>query len=380
VLFACLSLRGFNYQAADARPYALGTVVGCAALLFLIRWLDGARWRDAAGFVLFGALLWRVHLVYWPVYAVFGVYLLVRLLRKETRVRWPVAVAVLAILGATLVPVLAGALALFREAEAHVIMPLPTLRDLSSAMKVGFVVMSALVGLLIGRLLRLSSLALRPGAGALALVLGWWLIDPLTLFGFSWLTGNSVFVPRYLSLALPGAALAATLVLALWLPPRYWRPATALMGLGVLLCVGAWDRFWPWHHNSDWRSAAEQLNAWVAHTPAPVLCPSPFIEARTPNWQPGYPVDSFLYSHLHYYPVHARLVTLPFEASSEAEAYGARLAAGTLAPAGRFAIYGGAGNVRWWRQWLEARPELSGWRLRSLGDFGDVRVIVFERN
>src|SRR5205823_11987000 len=47
VIFACLSLRGINYQAADARPYALGTCVAAACVLLLIRWLDSGKIFDA---------------------------------------------------------------------------------------------------------------------------------------------------------------------------------------------------------------------------------------------------------------------------------------------------------------------------------------------
>ena len=42
-VFACLALKGFNYEAADARPYALGTCVAAASLFFLVRWLDNAQ-------------------------------------------------------------------------------------------------------------------------------------------------------------------------------------------------------------------------------------------------------------------------------------------------------------------------------------------------
>src|SRR5579871_5637466 len=40
--FACLALPGLDYQAANARPYALGMCLFAAAVLFLIRWLDAA--------------------------------------------------------------------------------------------------------------------------------------------------------------------------------------------------------------------------------------------------------------------------------------------------------------------------------------------------
>src|SRR6202021_836724 len=43
VVFVCLSMRGINDQAADARPYALGTCIAPASPWFLIRWLDSGR-------------------------------------------------------------------------------------------------------------------------------------------------------------------------------------------------------------------------------------------------------------------------------------------------------------------------------------------------
>src|SRR5579862_1129302 len=43
VVFACLGSRGFNYQADDARPYALGTCILAVSVLLLVRWLDSGR-------------------------------------------------------------------------------------------------------------------------------------------------------------------------------------------------------------------------------------------------------------------------------------------------------------------------------------------------
>jgi len=83
--FACLGLRGLNTAAADARPYALGMCVAAATLLFLVRWLDSADWGDAFAFIVFGALVWRVHLIFWPFYLGLAGYALVRLARHETR-------------------------------------------------------------------------------------------------------------------------------------------------------------------------------------------------------------------------------------------------------------------------------------------------------
>ena len=75
-VFLCFIPHEFTRQATDARPYGLGTCPrACAAFWFLVRWLDQGGWRDAVLFLAFAALLIRVHLIYWPFYAVFvGVY------------------------------------------------------------------------------------------------------------------------------------------------------------------------------------------------------------------------------------------------------------------------------------------------------------------
>lgn len=85
-VFAALGLRGLNYEADDARPYALGILVTTAAVYFLLRWLDRNRLPDAVLFVAAAALIWRVHLVDWSFYAVLALYAAVRVLRKDTAV------------------------------------------------------------------------------------------------------------------------------------------------------------------------------------------------------------------------------------------------------------------------------------------------------
>jgi hypothetical protein len=375
--FACLSLRGFNYQAADARPYALGTLVAAAAFWFLIRWLDGGSWRDALLFAVAAALLWRVHLVYWPMYAAFALYAAVRLWRGDTRVGWARAVAVFACCGVTLVPVVFRALAIYRNAGAHVIAPRPSGMDLLRSLKPGLIAACAAGAACIG--LPLTSLRGkvrgRFDSGA-SLIAAWWLMQPLSLFAFSWMTANSVFVHRYIDIALPGAALAATAVAAIFLPAPRWPPASAILGVAVLLWLGDWRQPWPVHHNSGWRAAAQHLNA--LEPGLPVVCPSPFIEARPPVWQPDSKAAGFLYSNLEVYRIDGPLYAFPYEMSPEGRQFAATLLDRTLAPARRFAIYGTTYVLPAWRDWFAARPEVAGWNSRSLGPFGDVDVIVFE--
>ncbi len=380
-VFACLALRGINYYADDARPYALGICVAAASLTFLVRWLDSARWVDALLFTACAALLWRVHLIFWPFYGVFVLYTVVRLYPRDggTKVRWlQAAMIVFVLLGIALLPVLAEALSLYREARAHVITAAPTLRNFVDSLKYALIFQCTVGAWLAGALFRSRAHAPAASRASLALIFGWWLCMPVGLFAFSRLTGNSVFLQRYVSLALPGAALVATAAAAAFIPPAKWKPFSAILAVAVLLVLGEWSHAWPAHHASDWRGASAKANGLGFGPETPVIYPSPFIEARPPVWRPDYPLPGFLYAHLPIYPVQGKAYLFPFEFSPEATGFAARLAHDTLAASGRFMIYGGDRSVLAWRGWFAARPELAGWRNRRLGPFGDVEVVVFE--
>jgi hypothetical protein len=375
--FACLALRGFDYQAADARPYGLGTLVACACLWFLVRWLDSAAWRDALWFVVPAALLWRVHLIFWPFYLVFGIYTAERLIRRDTPVAWKRAAVVFALLGVALLPVLFQALALYRQAGAHVIVALPSVRDLVLSLKLGLVVVCEAGVWLASRAFRWRADGSPLPRSSRILIASWWLCQPLCLFAFSRLTGNSVFVARYLWLALPGAALAATWVASRFVPATRWKPLAAALGAGVLLLNGQWDRGWPWHHNSDWRGAARKIQELRLGPDTPVICPSPFIEAKPPVWRPDYPLPGFLYTHLGVYPVPGQIRLFPFEDSAEAEGFARQLSGQTLDVSKSFVLYGGQGQVGFWKDWFNGRPELAGWSNEQFRTFGDVEVVLF---
>jgi hypothetical protein len=383
VVFACLSLRGIDYQAADARPYALGTCIAAAGVLLAIRWFNSGRMRDGAAFAVAAALLWRVHLVFWPFYLVFLVYAMVRLAHGGTPVAWRQAAMIFAALGVALLPVAARALALNREAAAHVIAAPPSLSALSRSLKLGLIAGAwACAWILWGWRGRRARIAADHPPGSRALIVSWWLCQPLGLFAFSWITGNSVFIYRYLYLSLPGAALAAAAAAdaaASRVSAVHWKAASLAFGLGVLLWLGNWSQWRPVHHDSDWRGAAHAIQALALGPDVPVICPSPFIEARPPVWSPNYSLPGFLYSHLSVYPIPGRKYLFPFETSPEAEQFAGKLVTETLAVRGRFLIYGDGIHVKFWRDWFSERPALAGWRATSLGSFGDVGAVLFEK-
>ena len=350
-VFACLAVHGIDYYAVDARPYGLAMAIAAAGWWFLVRWLDEARWRDGLAFVVSAALLWRIHLLDWPMYLVFAAYAAARV---PERVGWKRAAAVFAILAAALAPVAAHAIQLARQAAEHVIVPVPGWRDLLHLVRWNLVAICAAGAWMAGR----GHKAQRP-KGAALLAVSWWLAPTVCLFAFSHLTGQSVFIARYVSIALPGAALSATLAAGIFLPLRYWRTAAAALGIGALAAFGSWSTLWPAHEHSGWREAAAAVNR-MASPGTPVICPSPFIEARLPD----YPLPNFLFAHLAYYPIAGRILPFPFESIPP-----------SMPGESTILVYGSRGGVSKIETWYTDRK----WHSERL-EFGDVWVVRLRSN
>jgi hypothetical protein len=269
------------------------------------------------------------------------------------------------------------ALRLMHQAAAHVILALPSLHHFEWTLRWKLPLVAGLAAWLLGYKLRWPRQP-HVSRSALALSVAWWLAPPVCLLAYSYLTGNSAYVPRYFSICLPGLALVTTCAVKPFLPPGQWKCVAAVLGLGALVLLGQWSTVWPPHQNSGWREAAALVNRQAPANNIPVICPSPFVEAQPPNWRPDYPLPGFQYAHLAIYPIHGGVLLFPFQRGPQAEAYATQLLSGRLTAAGSFVIYGGAGNVRDWRDWLASRGEMAGWKHRLIA-FGDVYVVLYTR-
>jgi len=378
-VFACFALPGLNYQAANARPYALGMCLFAAALLFLIRWLDTGAWPDALLFVACAASVLYVHLLFWPSGLVFPLYAVTRIATGKTPVGRTRAALTFALWAVTLAPVSVQTISLLREAQEHVIVRPPSLVQFLRSLQLPLILACAAGAWIASRVWHWKPARFALTAPAILLIAGWWLCQPVLLFCFSWLSGESVFVGRYLDLALPGAALAATAVSARFIPSGSWRPLSAALAVGALLLGAQWRQLWPRHHDSDWRAAAAAVNrAESGSTEIPVISISPFIEAKPPVWTPAYPLPGFLYAHLSVYPIRGKVYLFPFENSPAAASFAATLSSGVLLQSRRFLIYGWGPQVRYWHEWFAGRPQFADWSERTLGPFADVDVVEFD--
>ena len=374
-VFACLAIGDFNFYAIDARPYALGISVTAVSLWFLVQWLDTARWIPALLFVFFAALLWRVQLVFWAFYPVFAIYTCVRLIRCSTKVGWLRACLVYAFLAVALIPVAFEALAILRNAKAHVIASVPGIRSFLQTPGWEWIALAALAIVLAHFLKCRVQRSFAPGA--VALIGAWWLGMPFCLFAYSRLTHTVLFITRYYSPALPGVALAITAAAALYLPPARWKQASAVLAILALIAAGQWSALWPDHFPDTWRQGSLEEDLAADEPDTPVIAVSPFIEAQPPAWTPEYRLPGFLYAQLFVYPLRGRVYPFPFTRSEAAEQYAAGLLRDTLLKRTRFILYGAGRDTVSWVLWFTKRPELSNWRYIR-GGAKAIDVAVFE--
>ncbi|MDP9054508.1 MAG: glycosyltransferase family 39 protein [Acidobacteriota bacterium] len=369
-VFACLALGDLDYYAADARPYAFGICAACLTVYFLIRWLDTGSWKRAVLFVVCGALLWRIQLVFWPFYPVLLAYTLLRLGRRSYT-----ALVYYLLLAVALLPVAWEALPILRAAHLHTFASLPRLRSLPHALLFEPVAFCFAVVSIAAFFLKWP--LRKPASGSdLALLLMWWLWMPLCLYAFSRASGTVLFVPRYFSPVLPGIALVITAAVAVCLPHHLWKRAAALLALAALISQGNWRSVWFDHTQENWKQAASDADLAV-ESDMPVIAVSPFIEAQPPVWTPQYKLPGFLYAPWFVYPVRGRVYPFPFMRGPESEAYAASLVTEVLSKRSRFMVYGAGRNTAGWIGWFIKRPEFAGWQVTQ-GGTGVVAFTLFE--
>ena len=374
LIFAALAA----YYAADARPYALGMLTASGAILFLIRWMEHGRIVDVICYCVFAALTVYFHFLFSVMFVAHGAYLLLRILQRQgPRLRvLAFAVVLIVILLIPLVPsflrVLSvrGALSFADEPRLSAVV-----LDSVPVFLYGFLAVGLVAAILLFSNTKFSRPStLRPEVWLLLLAA---VVSPAALFLISFLTPVSVFVPRYISVSLPGMALALG-----WLISGF-QPASARTVLTLALVAGAIiDRGGSLrnlrHKNEDWRGAMAAVRKLTDGNPIPVLVRSEFIESTDPTKFAEPDQAEFLLAPQVVYPPGGTIIPLSMSADDRAFERLETIVDQILLRGNQFVLVSSQRDGRY-RMWLQGRLQSSSFSNRELGNFGVVSVDLFER-
>lgn len=289
-------------QLLDARPYAFLGLSVVLALHYGMRWatpegtiVDGVRWAVFAVAVLYFHPLALWALV--PHAALF--------IRAGVIGRWRQSIGLAVLGGALLVPLVPQVLSLNARGDTLVLVAPPDLSTLLSAV----FPLGAVIGIAVAAIanVRQDWLQREYGDWFSLFVLG--MVAPgLGLFFQSWLTGESVFVVRYLLPALPLSGLVlGSVILSM-------RTVAVCGGVVAAALFGA-SAFGPATYLPDWNFAAEQLA--TVDSSAEVWTMGGLIESYHPWYFETDNANEYLSNHLRVTGVDRALLSIPGSADED---------------------------------------------------------------
>jgi mannosyltransferase len=369
-----------EFSAGDARPYAFGVLAVAAALLFLVRWLDGGAARDGILYVFCAALsvyfqyLFATSLVAHAVYA------------GRRRANSSVSPRAMALAAAGLAVLLAPAAGLVVEigrrwpSHAFGVPPgaLNLLTELVPVRVLGLLVPALLLAAVFGAARAISRTRLDGrDRDALALLGTLALFPPLALFAVALRTGTSLLEGRYL---LATAAAWAVLLGALVARLRPARAAHVVLTLALALALVTRGELARWkidHGREDWRSAVAALDA--ANGNHPVFLAGTFVESGDPSLVRDPLQEDYLLAPLAYYRTRGRSRVLPLRSGPAADVEGERRIARALT-GDRLGLIERSSRFPSWGSWLAARLAPLGYSEREVWSTQTLRASVFVRS
>jgi len=351
-VLAFLCLPEVAFAAIDARPYALALALLLASTLFLIRWVDGGRARDAALYVATAALVVYAHYLFALALLPHAVYA-----ARRSRALAGLWTAV----GALCLPLAGQVLYFYRTRHTHSFAQSPAVESYFMA-----IVPPALAGAVF-----LAVILRRPKPDVPSLPWSFlfaWLMVPTTLvFLLSLFTEVKLFVPRYLLGCAPAAAL-----LAAWAIVRCSAVRAARAVLLVALALHIWKQG-PTHGGEEWRGAMRALAA-EAKPGDKLLIATGFIEGSGAAMQDPLLRD-VLFAPQIAYPVPA-FTGLPFR-------FDAAFIPGDLAAYRRVFLVTRRTTLPDYATGIKyehyVEGQLPGWHARELCEPGAISVVAFER-
>jgi len=164
---------------------------------------------------------------------------------------------------------------------------------------------------------------------------------------------------------------------------RAIRPVRARQAaVALLLVVGMTSKgimvLWPTHGFEDWRGAVQAVRLLAGNEAIPVLFETGFVEASRQEWLTRDEYRKVLLAPLMVYPLETQVVTLPAGLDEASVKYIDAAVNDVVIPNRRVILLGHArGNSL--VSWLRGRLWSLGYSGQSVGRFGNVVVILFER-
>ena len=380
IVFALHQL--IQFEARNARTYAIGVFFAAAATLMLLKWLERPSLWRALSYGLLAGCVFATHFLFAFLLLVHALSVQMWVLWKQTPARFSAVITLGLCTLAGIAPSVGLFLSLRSRGDVLVVMGPPHVEELTRqiapmATLAAAIVAMVLIGLTIG--LRRDAAApkmSRPVLLACALL---FFLPPSIVFLVSRFTPFHMFIPRYFAYHVIGGALLGGWA---W---RQLAPAGArtLVACSIIvLACGAYTT--RRHHNNEWAGVAQVTNVELAQLPgAPVLANTGLIEAKDTAWLRDPHRAEYLLSPFSFY----KLLTgheqraLPWSAHSDvAQIYLEEQAQWLIANHKSFVLISRDVSEPGFWPWFRGRLGPLGWKDRRLaGTFGNLLVVVFEK-
>ena len=364
------------FAAVDARPYALAMVTLLAAVVFLLKWLESGRLRDAAGYVVLSALTIYAHYIFSAGLLISALYALLRV-RRGCWVRYRGLFGAWAFTALLVAPAVPNFLYFYRTRSMHLFAGTPSIFDLLQSIA-PLPITAILIGaglVLYFHKVRLEA-ATDVSRSTILFFIGWAFLLPVLYFLVSVLTETKIFVPRYFLSTAPGVALlAGWVVRRIGSEPPRRNVAFSLVIVSVFsAALGGF-----WHGGEDWRGAMAKVRDVAKGKQMPVLVCTGFVEGGNPARLTDPVVREAYLAPLALYPAAGKVIPLPYRLTDAALPYLEQVVANNLGDQDRFIVVTrNDGDL--YLTWLRGRLSEKRYRAEPAGNFGNVHVTVFSLN
>jgi hypothetical protein len=320
-IFFCLE-GNVVFAATDARPYAFAMLASVVACFAFVRWLDRRQMGNAIGLGASLAGILYFHYLFGSLLPAFAAYYLIARWR-QVKDDWRQLAAMLASFTLFSLPLIYRVLSLYNTRQTHIVQEMrhPWLIVLNTLVPqqtlIGFV-----VAVFLAALARKIKLPERDEFPAILFGPLLALVPAGILITLSTATPAHLLIPRYLSVAAPGAALTWAL-LTRRLDSR-WLRQIFVVGLVGLTVYEFWAAPDTRRHELSFQPVHAFVNAIVTPNELPVLVCSAFIESNYEAMPDGRNPEDPLLSQTDYYPIHAPVQYLPMALNEDSMRIGAQ--------------------------------------------------------